>query len=82
MPSKNHCIYPPSPAEIFKVINSLNSNKTFGHDNVLTLFLQLGNEIIAPKLSNYFYVAFTRRFFLQVFKLLKLSQHLNLETKI
>jgi len=43
---------PPTPAEIFNEIHSLNPSKADGNDNVSTFFLQMTNEIIAPKYQN------------------------------
>ena len=38
---------PPQPIESYNTINSLNSNKAFGYDNI-SFFLQMGGKILAP----------------------------------
>ena len=49
---------PPQPVEIFNVINSLNPHKSCGFDSISAVFLQIGNEVLAPVLSYYFSYAF------------------------
>ena len=45
---------PPQPNEIYNVINTLNTHKACGYDNISSYFLCLGNEALAPFLSQYF----------------------------
>ena len=44
---------PPQPVEIFNAINSLNSHKASGYDNISAYFLRLGNELLTPILTVY-----------------------------
>ena len=62
---------PPQPMEIFNTINSLNLNKACGHDNISPYFLRLGNEVLAPILSQLLVHVFDLGYFPQIFKTAK-----------
>ena len=59
---------PPLPNEIFNTINSLNLHKSYGHDNIPSNLLRLGNEVLASILSQLF---FELVYFPQMFKTAK-----------
>ena len=42
---------PPQPNEIYNSINTLNIHKACGYDDIFSYFLRLGNEVLAPFLS-------------------------------
>ena len=62
---------PPLPNEIFNTINSLNLHKSYGHDNIPSYLLRLGNEVSAPIFSQLFFRVFELGYFPQIFKTAK-----------
>ena len=64
-------LHNPEPIEVYSIINSLNLHKASGHDDILSFFLRLGNEVLAPVLSVYFGLAFDIGLFPQIFKTAK-----------
>ena len=62
---------PPQPIEIYGVFNSLNINKASGYDNISSLFLQMGGEILAPILSLCFSHVFELGIFPSFFNIAK-----------
>ena len=62
---------PPQPFDIFKIINSLKTNKACGYDNISAFFCRLGNNVLSPFLSVYFRSAFEVGVFPQIFKTAK-----------
>ena len=62
---------PPEPNEILNIIRSLNIHKASGYDNISSLFLHLGDEVLAPFLSVYFGNALEHGIFPNIFKTAK-----------
>ena len=58
----------PQPLEIYNAINSLNPHKACGYDNISSLFLRTGNEVLAPILFVYFAYVFEQGVFPQTIK--------------
>ena len=42
---------PPRVNEVINIINSLNLNKSVGHDNISPYFLRVASDTLAPALS-------------------------------
>ena len=57
--------------EVYDIINSLNSHKAQGHDNITSPFLRLGSEVLAPILAQFFSHVFELGYFPQIFKTAK-----------
>ena len=62
---------PPLPSEILNVINSLNSFKACGYDNIPFRFLKLGGEVLTNVLYVYFAFVFEHGVFPLIFKTAK-----------
>ena len=69
--SQSITLVPLNPNELYNAINSLNSNKSCGHDEISPHFLRLGCEMLAPILSLLFSYVFDLGFFPQIFKTAK-----------
>ena len=69
--SQSIVLAPPHPAEIYNIINSLDTSKACGHDNIPPYFLRVGSEILAPILALLFSYVFELGIFPKVFKTAK-----------
>ena len=66
--SSTMVLEPPEPLEIFYAINFLNQHQACGHDNISSLFLRMGNEVLALILHEYFAFVFEQDVFPQILK--------------
>ena len=69
--SQSIVLAPPHPAEIYNIIDSLDTSKACGHDNIPPYFLRVGSEILAPILALLFSYVFELGIFPKVFKTAK-----------